>query len=383
MERKISTNTPQNDRWQRAFFVLLAVFGCLALVGGSVFAGWWLAKDTSGPQTSITSGVDGNTQVTEGEASIASVVDKVSPSVVSITTSKQVDSLFGSSERRGAGTGIIISKGGYVITNNHVIQGISDARIIDSAGNLFEDVEVIGRDPLNDIAFLKINSKTEFTAVEIGDSSTVRIGQQVVAIGNALGQYKNTVTSGILSGKGRPVTASDGRGSLESLTDLLQTDASINSGNSGGPLLNMAGQVIGINTAVASQANGIGFAIPINATKGLIAEVLDTGKVKRGYIGVNYIDITPDSARTYNLETRNGAYIHNDRQSAVIKGSPADKAGLKNGDIIRKVGDDVVGEGGGFSSIIGQYRAGDRVTLSILREGSTITKEVELGEYSE
>lgn len=382
---KKDSQKPTNDRWQRAFFVLLAVFSCLVLIGGSAFAGWFLASQggVRFPTEITTSDFDGNTQITEGEASIASVVDKVSPSVVSITTSTEVRSMFGSSSQQGAGTGVIVSKNGYVMTNNHVVQGSSSVSVIDSDGNLYDNVKIVGRDPLNDIAFLKITSDKTFTPAVIGDSSTVRIGQQVIAIGNALGQYKNTVTSGILSGKGRPVTASDGRGSTEALTDLLQTDAGINSGNSGGPLLNMAGQVIGINTAVASNANGIGFAIPINSTKGILSEVLETGKVKRAYIGVNFMDITPDIARKYNLSTQRGAFIHNERGTAVINGGPADRAGIKDGDVIQKVNDSIIGEHGGFSSIIGQYRAGDKVALSILRDGSTITKELTLGDYSD
>lgn len=379
---KNPTTKPSNDRWQRAFFILLAVFGCLVLVGGSALAGWWLAGGNLRSPISITTpNFDGNTQITDGEASIASVVDKVSPSVVSITTSTQVRSMFGSSSQQGAGTGVIVSKNGYVMTNNHVVDGISTASVIDSDGNLYEDVRVVGRDPLNDIAFLKISSDKTFSPATIGDSSTTRIGQQVIAIGNALGQYKNTVTSGIISGKGRPVTASDGRGSLESLTDLLQTDAGINSGNSGGPLLNMAGQVIGINTAVANDANGIGFAIPINSTKGILAELLETGSVRRAFIGVNYIDLTPESARRYNLSTQSGAFVHNNRGTAVLKDGPADKAGLKDGDIITKVGDYTVGEHGGFASIIGQYRAGDKVTLTVLRDGTASTKSITLDEY--
>jgi serine protease Do len=204
----------------------------------------------------------------------------------------------------------------------------------------------------------------------------------VVAIGNALGQYSNTVTSGIVSGVGRPVTAQSGNGQTESLTDLIQTDASINPGNSGGPLLNMAGQVIGINTAVAADANGIGFSIPINSTKGILAGVLSNGKVSRAYIGVNYLSVTPDVAKEYKLSVDDGAYVYAANGSAVASGSPAEKAGLRNGDIITKVNNDTIGKQGSLASIIGQYQPGNTVTLTYIRDGKQQTTEVTFSTYN-
>ena len=269
------------------------------------------------------------------------------------------------------------------MTNNHVIDGATTVSVIDSEGALYDDVEVIGRDPLNDIAFLKINSTDTFTPAELGNSSSIRVGQQVVAIGNALGQYSNTVTSGIVSGTGRPVTASSGYGDSESLTDLIQTDASINSGNSGGPLVNMSGQVIGINTAIVEDANGIGFSIPINSTKGVLAEVLATGEVSRAYLGVNYLSVTPDVAREYDLPVNYGAYVYASQgANAVASGSPAAEAGLQTNDIILKINDETIGEDGGLSSIIGQYRPGDTVTITYLRDGKEATTKLTLGTYS-
>lgn len=201
------------------------------------------------------------------------------------------------------------------MTNNHVIKNATSVAVVDHTGERYEDVTVIGRDPLNDVAFLKISGKNDFTPATLGNSSTVRIGQQVIAIGNALGQYSNTVTSGIISGLGRPVTASTSNGDTESLTDLIQTDASINEGNfSGGPLVNAAGQVIGINTAIIEDANGIGFSIPINSTKGVLAGVLATGKINRAYLGINYLTITADVARQYDLPVNSGAYIYTSRK---------------------------------------------------------------------
>lgn len=312
---------------------------------------------------------DGNQTVTQTENSITGVAEKVSPSVVSIITTTQTRSFYGTSSGEGAGTGIIVSKDGYVMTNNHVIEKTSAVSIVDHTGTRYDSVKIIGRDPLNDVAFLKIQSDSIFTPAEIGNSATLRIGQQVVAIGNALGQYSNTVTSGIVSGTGRPVTASDGSGQTESLTDLIQTDASINPGNSGGPLVNLAGQVIGINTAVAADANGIGFAIPINATKGMLRGVLADGAVTRPYIGVNYLSITPAIKQEYKLPVSNGAYIFSGSQSAVVQGGPADKAGLKTGDIITKIDDNIIGKQGSLSSVIGLYRPNESATITYLRDG--------------
>jgi len=331
---------------------------------------------------SFTARSDGNTTATKEEQSIASIAEKVGPSVVSIVTETRSESFFGTSSGQAAGTGIIVSKNGYVMTNNHVLANATKAAVIDSDGTRYNDVTVIGRDPSNDVAFLKINADTSFTAAELGNSSSVRIGQQVVAIGNALGQYSNTVTSGIISGTGRPITASSGSGSAESLTDLLQTDASINPGNSGGPLVNMAGQIIGINTAIVEDANGIGFAIPVNATKGILAGVLENGKVSRAFLGVSYLTVTPEVAREYNLSAKTGAYIHGGNGANPIPaGSPAEKAGLKEYDIITKINNEAVGVAGGLSSILGEYRPGDKVSVTYLRDGKEATTTVTLGTY--
>lgn len=379
----MSSETAQKSN-KTLIIALVSTFGAIILIGlcvvGGIFAFRYLGPNDT---PSLTSSNDGNTTVTEQESSIASVAEKVGPSVVSIVTQTQSRSYYGTTSGSAAGTGIIISKDGYVMTNNHVLEGASNVSIIDSKGELYNDVTIIGRDPLNDIAFLKIKSDATFAPVTLGSSSTIRTGQQVVAIGNALGQYSNTVTSGIISGTGRPITAGTQSGDTESLTDLIQTDASINPGNSGGPLVNLSGQVIGINTAIVEDANGIGFAIPINATKGIIEGVLETGKVSRAYLGVNYLTVTPDVAREYNLPVRSGAYINqNNGASPVAPGSPAEKAGLKAGDIITKINDETVGTQGSLSSILGEYRPGDKVTLTYLRDGKEQTVTLSLDVYN-
>ena len=362
------------------------VAGVAILVGGGALGGVYISQllePNATPSLSTTD--DGNTSVTETESSIASVAEKVSPSIVSIVTQTQAQSYFGtSSSSEAAGTGIIVSEDGYVMTNNHVIEDATSVTVIDNTGESYDNVTIIGRDPLNDVAFLKITSDDTFTAAELGNSSTIRTGQQVVAIGNALGQYSNTVTSGIISGTGRSITASSSDGSsTESLTDLIQTDASINSGNSGGPLVNMAGQVIGINTAIAEDANGIGFSIPINSTKGILAGVLENGTIQRAYLGVSYITVTPDVAKEYNLSVSTGAYVYSSGStSAVVSGGPADKAGIQNGDIITKINDETVGTEGALSTILGEYRPDDKITITYIRDGTEKTTTATLAAYT-
>lgn len=364
------------------------VAGILLLLGFGVMAGIIIGDKTTETASSskiMTATEDGNTTVTKTESDIAAVAAKVSPSVVSILTKTQAESYFGgSTSQEGAGTGIIVSKDGYVMTNNHVIQDVSNVAVVDSSGNLYESVTVVGRDPLNDVAFLKIKSNKEFTAATLGNSATVRTGQQVVAIGNALGQYSNTVTSGIISGTGRPITASTGNGQSETLNDLIQTDASINPGNSGGPLLNMSGQVIGINTAIIEDANGIGFSIPINSTKGVLAGVLEKGTVDRAFLGVNYVNLTPALARQYKLSVNQGAYVYAGQgKVATANGSPAEKAGLKSGDVITKLDDNEINSANGLSTLIGQYRPGDTITVTYLRSGETKTAPLTFTSYKE
>lgn len=364
-----------------------SILAVLVLIGVGTAAGIIIAdKVIPNASPSLSTTGDGNATVTETESSIAAVAEKVAPSVVSIVTETSSASYFGGTTTgEAAGTGIIVSKDGYVMTNNHVLQDATNVSIVDSTGELYEDVTIVGRDPLNDVAFLKINSDKTFTAATLGNSATVRTGQSVVAIGNALGQYSNTVTSGIISGTGRTITASTDSTSnqSETLTDLVQTDASINPGNSGGPLVNLAGQVIGINTAIVEDSNGIGFAIPINATKGVLAEVLENGKVSRAYLGVNYLSITPDVAREYNLTVKSGAYVHASGSSnPIASGSPADKAGLQSSDIITKINNEAIGTGGSLSSILGEYRPGDKITITYLRDGAERTSSTTLTAYS-
>jgi serine protease Do len=321
--------------------------------------------------------------VQEGEV-VADVATRVSPSVVSIVTeSTSGQSFFGAqSVESSAGTGLIISKDGYVLTNRHVIPDTTTTvEVVLSDGTSYKNVSVVGRDPINDLAFLKIEGASNLKPVELGDSGSIAVGQKVVAIGNALGQYQNTVTSGIISGLGRPLTATDGASS-ENLENLLQTDAAINPGNSGGPLVNLEGKVIGINTAVAADAQGIGFAIPINDAKGLIKGVLNTGKVTRAYLGVRYTSITPEAVTQLKLKVQNGAYLNGrSGASAIVAGSPADKAGLKDGDIIVKVNDINIDHTHPLASVLGSFAPGDTITITVNRDSKEVQVTATLAEY--
>lgn len=371
--------------------VLIGLAFLSGLSGAAVFS----AIEKSGNSPVSDSNINTTTITTEGEA-IAKVVEKVSPSVVSIvangtsTGSNQGSSSwwFGGNNTQtyqtsSAGTGVIISSDGYIITNKHVIgNNTTSVAVITKDGTEYDNVKVVGRDPLNDIAFLKINNVSGLTAAQFGDSSSVVVGSRVIAIGNALGEYQNTVTSGIISGTGRTITAQVDSSSTETLTNLLQTDAAINSGNSGGPLVTLDGKVIGINTAIIEDAQGIGFSIPTNETKGVMASVLKNGKVERAYIGVRYITLTKAVAKENNLSVSEGAYLKSDSTGpAIVSGSPADKAGLRDGDIITAVNGTKLSSSVQLSSLTSAMMPGDKATLTILRGSDTLTVTVELGKY--
>lgn len=338
------------------------------------------------PTTSIfhSSNSASNNAATFAEGSISEIANSVSKSVVSIiTNTSTTGSFFTGQVSQAAGTGFIISSDGYIATNKHVVANATKIGVILDDGSTYEDVELIGTDPINDFAIIKIKDVKNLTPIKIGDSKTTNIGQQVVAIGNALGTYQNSVTSGIISGKGRSLTASDSsRTTYETLSDMIQTDAAINGGNSGGPLVNAAGEVIGINTAYASQGNNVGFAIPINSVKGIMAGVLKDGKFERAVLGVRYQTITPLIAKEKKLDVTAGAYVKgSNNASAVIKGSAGDKAGIKDGDIITAVNGTKIGTAGSLGSLIGEYAVGDTVKLEVYRDKKYVQLDVKLEAY--
>ena len=371
---------PNTSKLAITFSSLALFFACAGLV-----LGWVAFSRTNTPITFLGGGTDGNSaNFTEG--SIADIANKVAKSVVSIVTSTKTTNYFGMDySGSAAGTGVIVTEDGYILTNKHVINGASKVTVILDDGTSYENVEVVTVDPLNDIAFLKIKDVSGLTAATLGDSKTINVGQQVIAIGNALGEYQNSVTAGIVSGTGRDVTASDSSGQhAESLSDMIQTDAAINSGNSGGPLVNAAGEVIGINTATSATAENMGFAIPISSVKGMLKQLTETGSAKRTYLGVYATAITPEVAKSSNLPVTSGAYLYSPSSyTSIVKGSPADKAGLKDKDIVTAVNGTKVGAAGSLSNLIGEYKPGDTVQLTVLREGNEIAINVTLEGYSD
>jgi len=281
----------------------------------------------------------------------------------------------------GGGTGFIVSSDGTIVTNRHVVdQTEVEYTVFLQDGTKYE-AEVIARDTVNDIAVIKIDAG-DLPSLKFGNSDALRVGQTTIAIGNALSEFRNTVSVGVISGLSRSITASSGRGQAEQLEEVIQTDAAINPGNSGGPLLNLAGEVIGVNVAVAQGSENIGFALPANAVKGVITSVQETGKIVRPYLGVRYIPVTPVLKETNNLSVDHGVIITRGdtiNDLAVIPGSPAHKAGLQEGDIILEIDNQQLNENLGLASAIGKKRVGDSVNLKVLQKDSekeiTVTLE--------
>lgn len=370
----VTTDTKRSDPFVR----LLALGGfCFVLS----FLGSWAAL-SSGVTDIGTSITEKRSVVSQEGEVVADVAENVSPSVVSILTESQASLGLRSYTQQSAGTGIIISEDGYILTNKHVVDGAGSVSVVLSNGTSYEDVQVIGSDPANDIAFLKIKEAKGLKPAVMGDSSQVEVGEKVIAIGNALGQYQTSVTSGIISGLGRPLVAgSQAGGDFERLSNLLQTDAAINPGNSGGPLVNLNGEVIGINTAIDQEAQGIGFAIPINDAKGLIGSVTKNGSVDRAFLGVSHVMLTSDVAERYELSVTSGAYVTSDEGEAVSTGSPASKVGLKEGDIITKIDGKKLGANNPLLSAISMHAPGDQIKITYLRDGKEQTAEVILATY--
>lgn len=359
------------------------------------FGGGWLGARSYEQNSSKPLGTSASQKYISSESElISNIAEDVGESVVSIDVASNVNTrdIFGlpqSTQQQSAGTGFIVSSDGVIVTNRHVVpEGADNVSVTLSDGAKFDGVKVIGRTSQGnslDIAFLKITDLKgkKLAAATLGDSSKVKVGDKVVAIGNALGEFQNTVTSGIISGYGRDVVAGDETGqNSASLTDLFQTDAAINAGNSGGPLVNINGEVIGVNTAVAGDAQNIGFAIPINDIKGLIGGVLETGELKQPYVGVRYVALNDDYAYQYNLDIKRGAYLapNSGGEPSIIKDSPADKAGLQEKDVIIKVNDIEIDDKNSLASVLTKFQVGDTVTLTVVRDGKTITANATLEE---
>jgi serine protease Do len=335
-------------------FYLGLLFAAGFLVAGLVagpLAGW-------GPKPALASSkADANV----AHVSVADLVERLTPSVVNLSTVRVVKNPRFNRDftQKGMGSGFIISDDGYIFTNNHVVDKASRIKVKLSDGKEY-DAEVKGTDPNTDIALIKIHAPGRLPYARMGDSDRLRIGDGVFAIGNPLG-LNHTVTSGIISAKGREI----GAGPYD---NFIQTDASINPGNSGGPLCNLAGEVVGINTAIIAQAQGIGFAIPINMAKEILSDLKTSGKITRGWLGVTSQDITEDLQKTLKLKDRQGALV-----TEVLPGDAAEKAGIKAGDVILGIDGKPAKDRRELIRMTAALRVGSKVGVQIIRNGKEMT----------
>ncbi|OIO51790.1 MAG: hypothetical protein AUJ19_03640 [Parcubacteria group bacterium CG1_02_58_44] len=393
--------------------ILATVFGFSAgLVASRPEVGSLVASYLSSDASSSQPSGDGQTEAMVDpqrieEARRISAVESVSPAVVSVVVSKDMPvfeqyysdpfgGVFGNlpgiqipqmrqkgTERQdvGAGTGFFVSADGLIVTNRHVVADESAEYTVVTSDGEKHTAQVMGRDPSNDLAVLKIDGDS-WPFLPFADDEP-KVGQSVVAIGYSLGQFSNTVSAGIVSGLSRDITAGDDQGNSEQLYDVIQTDAAINPGNSGGPLLNLDGQVVGMNVAVEQNAQGIGFALPANDIRQVVDSVVETGKISRPFLGLRYLMITEELAKSNQLTVDYGALVvRGDLQTdlAVTPGSPADKAGIVENDIILEVNGERLTAENPLARAIRDLKSGDTVKLKILHRGEETEVEVVLTE---
>ncbi len=365
-------------------------------------------------------------RIVEEESATIEAVAKASPSVVSIMVTKDLSEVYRQMQRKwysspfdnfffdipgfyqfeqdvpsdnktgqksmkqkvGGGTGFIISQDGLIVTNRHVVGDPEAEYTVLTKDDQQYQAKVLGTDSIHDIAVVKIEPKKgeKFQVVELGDSDTIKIGQTVLAIGYTLGEFKDTVTKGIVSGINRKISAGNGMGMTEVIEEAIQTDAAINPGNSGGPLLNLKGQVIGINTAMSQAGQLIGFSIPINVVKDIVESVKKYGKFVRAFLGVRYVLVTPEVKEREKLKADYGAYIvpaKDASEKSIVPGSPAERSGLKEGDVILEADGLAINEKNSLAKIISRHAPNEKIKLKILRDGKEMIKEVVLGEFKE
>ena len=331
-----------------------------------------------------------------GYPDFATLADRVMPSVISVLTTDTIDRsemrqyhrdvdpfdfFFGPGQspngrrspiRRGAGSGFFIAEDGLAITNNHVVEGADKIEVILSTDDSVKlPAKVIGRDPATDMALIKVEGKGPFSPLKLGDSGALRVGEWVMAVGNPL-NMPHTVTAGVVSAKGRALGLSEETRSFE---NFIQTDAAINLGNSGGPLVNLRGEVVGINTAINAAGQNIGFAVPVNSLKAVLPQLKEKGKVVRGYLGVNIQNIDQDIQDAFGLASREGAFVQ-----SVEEGGPADKAGLMKGDTIVAVNGAAVKETRALIDAVSAMPPERKVDIDVVRDGKRKQLTVTLGE---
>jgi serine protease Do len=333
---------------------------------------------------------------------IVEVAKKVCPAVITIVISRDLPKVegfyffpFGGQEfvfpkikkgkektKIGGGSGSIVSDDGYILTCNHVVgDPEADYTVIIDPKHKYS-AKILAKDPLVDIAILKINEKN-LPYLELGDSNKIDLGETVIAVGNPLGEFEDTISAGIVSGLSRKITAYGGIPfKTTSLRGLIQTDAAINPGNSGGPLVDMEGKVIGINTAMVMGAQNIGFAIPINYAKKILEEVRKYGKIQRPFLGIRYVILNKEISGANKLPADYGALIVREAlgEPAVIKNSAAEKGGLKEYDIILELAGEKITEENTLSDILQKHKIGEEISLKILREGKEMNLTVKLEE---
>lgn len=375
---------------------------------GNLFKGYFPSLN-SGTST-VAEHVQSYVPVVDYEEKIISAVERTKPGVVSVIISKLVPIIeqcpydpfgdvppelrpfFGGGsdftvpcekgskkQEVGGGSGFIIDKNGLIVTNKHVVSDTkADYTVVTNDGKKY-NAQVLARDPVLDLAILKIKA-SGLTSLTLGDSDALKLGQSVIAIGNALGEFKNTVSVGVVSGLSRNITAGGG-GVEENIEGVIQTDAAINPGNSGGPLLNLKGEVIGMNTAIAAGAQNIGFAIPINQAKRAINSVNKNGRIIVPYLGVRYTTLNEESAKKEGLSLTSGALVRGGADGpGVVKGSPADKAGVLAEDVILEINGIPITETRSLSGLIQEHQVGDTIRVKILRNDKEITLAVTLEE---
>jgi serine protease Do len=314
---------------------------------------------------------------TDIETAITQSVQRVGPTVVTVvgTVPGQMTFFGTTGDATVSGSGVFITDQGYILTNNHVVEGTREVSIVLSDGTE-QPAAIVGTDPYSDIAVLKTDGKVPAVAT-LGNSDVLDPGESVIAIGSPLGNFKNTVTVGVVSATGRSIDT----GSGYQIENLIQTDAAINHGNSGGPLVNLAGEVIGINTLIVRNTNsgdvaeGLGFAIPANNAQVIAQQIIQVGYFARPYMGIKYQPIDPSIAARYNLPAQWGVYI-----TEVESNSPASEAGLQQDDIITKLGDITLDETHSYVNTLFTFKPGDQITLNVVRDGQDIQLEITLGE---
>ncbi|MEI6650807.1 MAG: trypsin-like peptidase domain-containing protein [Candidatus Moraniibacteriota bacterium] len=417
---------------KKAIFLLIAVILSFVFgIAGSVFErnipkyatripflSSFLTKDVVADHGSVRK-PKSETPTDPSDAALVDIVDRTSSSVVSVVASKEITRTPGGfgdipfffgpfgydmggngqngnsgpaqgqgeqptteKQKIGSGTGFFVSSDGLIVTNKHVVSDTTADYTVVLAGGKEYPAKVLAVSPNQDIAVLKIEG-ADFPSLPLGDSASLRVGQTAIAIGNPLGQFPNSVSRGIISGLNRNVTAGSGFGDSETLSDIIQTDAAINPGNSGGPLLDLSGNVIGINVAVAQNAEGIGFAIPINSVKRIIDDVKTTGKISTPYLGVRYAIIDESVQKENNLPYAYGAIVVRGTKPtdlAVIPGSPSDKAGIVENDIILEIDGTKIDTDHPLGNLVANHRAGDTLSLKVWHKGTEETVAVTLEE---